>query len=246
MELAAKGRHLPFMTANVRLNDRFHVVLGDDSFIERAYWIWRQIGNIATEIKQAQVKVSTDLIVTLPQDCEFVKSLTTTDFEDALHYGGSFGDYYFNPKGRNPEVKPDPATTSVEANVRTSLTTVPGERVDYQTYDGYLKITSPMMAGRSALLVYSSIVKGEDGLPLLNDIEAEAIAVTLALREAEMSLFRKEVGADVLVKYLSAESARLMTEAKLDEKISDDGFDAILDAKTSWGRKVFGSRINLH
>jgi hypothetical protein len=245
MELTAKGRHLPFFTANARLADRFHVVLGDDTFIERAYWIWRQIGNIATEPKVASVQVSTDLIVTLPQDCEFVDSLSTTDFQDELHYGGSFGDYSFNPKGRQPEVKPDPAMTSVEANVRSSLSVQPGERISYTTYDGYLKIASPLMAGRSAVLVYKSIVTGPDGLPLLNDVEAEAIAVTLALREGEMALFRREPGADVLVKYLSAESARLLTDAKSDEKISDDGLDAILDAKTSWGRKVYGSRINL-
>ena len=246
MGLTAKGRHLPFFTAAARLNDRSHIVFGDDTFVERAYWVWRQIGNIATESKVAFVNVSTDLIVTLPQDCEFVRSLSTTDFQDEMHSNGSFGDYYFNPKGRNPEVRPDPATTSTEANVRTPITTQPGERVDYSTYDGYLKVTSPLMAGRSAVLVYQSIVTGEDGLPLLNDIEAEAIAVTLALQEAEKALFRKEAGADVLVKYLSAESAKLMTEAKFDEKLSDDGLDQILDAKTNWGRKVYGSRYNLY
>jgi hypothetical protein len=245
MGLTAKGRHLSFFTANARLADRFHVVLGDDTFIERAYWIWRQIGNIATESKVASVQVSSDLIITLPQDCEFVKSVSTTDFQDNFHNRGSFGDYSFNSKGRSPEVRPDPAMTSVEANVRSPLTVQPGERVDYTTYDGYLKVTSPLMAGRSAMLVYSSILVGTDGLPLLNDIEAEAIAVTLALREAEMGLFRKEPGANILVQYLSAESAKLMTSAKNDEIISDDGLDQLLDVKTSWGRKVFNSRFNM-
>jgi hypothetical protein len=100
------------------------------------------------------------------------------------------------------------------------------------------------MAGSNAMLVYSSIVAGEDGLPLLNDLEVEAIAITMALREAESGLFRKEPGAQLLVQYLSPLSERALCDAKSDEKISDDGLDAMLDQKTSWGRKVYGSRFN--
>ena len=244
MELAAKGRHLPFMTAAARLKDRFQISLGDDNFIERAYFIWRSIGNIATETKVAKVVVGSDLVVTLPQDCEFVDTLVTTDFQDSMHNNGSFGDYSFSPKGRAPEVRPDPAMTSVEANVRSSMAVVPGERISYQTYPGYLKIASPLMAGSNAMLVYSSIVAGEDGLPLLNDLEVEAIAITMALREAESGLFRKEPGAQLLVQYLSPLSERALCDAKSDEKISDDGLDAMLNQKTSWGRKVYGSRFN--
>jgi hypothetical protein len=245
MELQAKARHLPFMTAYSRLVDRYGIVLDDDTFIERAYWIWRSIGNIATEIKVAQVNVSSDLVVTLPQDCEFIRSVTTTEFQDDMHQGGSFGDYSYNAKGRNPESRPDPTTTSVEANVRSLISTQPGERVDYKTYPGYLKVTSFLLAGKSVTVVYASIVVGEDGLPMLNDIEAEAIAVTLALREAERSLFAAQPGAADTVKYLLVESNRLLTDAKSDEKISDDTLDALLDIKTSWGRKVYGSRMNL-
>ena len=253
MELQAKSRHLPFMTASARLNDRFGISYDDDTFIERAYYIWREIGNIAVELKSALLTVSMDLVVTLPQDCEFIRSLTTSDFQDDLHGGGSFGDYKYTPKGRMPAVKPDPTTTSVEANIKASGAMVSGESISYKTYDGYLKLESPIMAGRHAQLVYNAVVKGEDGLPLLNDIEVEAIAVTLALREAEKDLFRSGAGfsartgqAAPMVTYLKAESDRLMASAKTPEKISDDGLDKLLDVKTSFGRKVFGKRFNFY
>lgn len=253
MELTAKGRHLPFMTVAARLKDRFEISMGADDFVERAYYIWRSIGNIATEVKVAAVFVSSDLIVTLPQDCEFVRSLTTTEFQDDRNFDGSYGDYSFSPKGRSPEVKPDPVTVSIEANVRASISTVAGERVSYETYDGYLKVASPMLAGKSVALVYTSMVKGEDGLPLLNDLEVEAIVVTLALKEAEKELFRSGAGfhprtgtVAPLVTYLKSESDRLLCAAKSDEKISDDGLDQLLDIKTSWGRKVFNSRFNFY
>lgn len=251
MELQAKARHLPFMTVSTRLNDRFHISMDDSTLIERGYWIWRSIGNIAVDVKSANVQVSSDLVVTLPQDCEFVKSLTTRGFQDVRNFDGSFGDYSFTPKGRAPEVKPDPTTVSVEANVRAMISTTPGERIDYKTYPGYLKITSPLMAGQSAVLIYNTIVTGPDGLPLLNDPEVEAIVVTLALREAEADLFRggatfnaRTGQAAALVTYLKAESDRLLCDAKAPEKISDDGLDQLLDMKTSWGRKVFNSKMN--
>ena len=253
MELTAKGRHLPFMTIAARLQDRFNISYGVDDFVEKAYYIWRSIGNIATETKVAAVFVSEDLVVTLPQDCEFVRSLTTTDFEDSINFGGSFGDYSFSPKGRAPEVKPDPNVTSIESNVRASISTVAGERLSYETYPGYLKLASPMMAGKSAQLVYSSMTTDTDGLPLLNDLEVEAIVVTLALRESELSLFRAGAGFNAktgavapLVTYLKTESDRLLCAAKSDEKISDDGLDQLLDIKTSWDRKVFHSRFNMY
>ena len=250
MELQAKARHLPFMTGSTLLNDRFGVSWDDDTYIERAYYIWRSIGNIAVELKVANIVVGMDLIVTLPQDCEFIRSLTTTDFQDWRQGGGSFGDYHYTPQGRKPGVKPDPSTTSVAANVRMSDSEVNGEAVSYKTYDGYLKIESPLMAGRSVSLVYNSIVTGEDGLPLLNDIEVEAIAVTLALREAESKLFRegnlKGSTAASLVKYLSPLSEKLLCAAKAPEKISDDALDKLLDVKTSFGRKVYGKRFNFY
>lgn len=252
MELQAKSRHLPFMTASTRLNDRFGISYDDDTYIERAYWVWRDIGNIAVELKTALLTIGMDLVVTLPQDCEFVRSLTTTDFQDDLHGGGSFGDYKYTPKGRGPAVKPDPTTTSVEANVKASDAMVSGEAISYKTYDGYLKLESPIMAGRHARLVYNAITTGEDGLPLLNDIEVEAIVVTLALREAEKDLFRdggfnaRSGQAAPKVTYLKAESDRLMAAAKAPEKISDDALDKLLDVKTSFGRKVFGKRFNFY
>jgi hypothetical protein len=150
-----------------------------------------------------------------------------------------------------PEVRPDPATVSVEANVKTPLYNVPGERVSFETYDGYLKVASPLMATRQAILVYSSILVGEDGLPLLNDPEVEAIVYMLALQNAEKELFRSGAGFNArtgavapLVTYLKAESDKAMCAAKADEKISDDALDKFLDIKTSWGRKVFGNRFN--
>jgi len=48
-----------------------------------------------------------------------------------------------------------------------------------------------------------------------------------------------------MLQYISLEASRLMTAAKIDERINDDGLDKLLNIKSSWDRKVYGRRINL-
>lgn len=244
MEHGSKARTLPFMTASTRLNDRFNISYDDDTFIERAYWVWRQIGNIATEIKEAVVNIGADLIVTLPQDCEFVKGLVSEDFQDARNFDGSYGDYQTTPKGKMPEVRPDPSTVSMESNVRSTTSVVPGESVAYKIYPGYLKVVSPMMAGQTASLLYYCIEKDPDGLPYLNDVEADTISIVLAKQELERRAFSGDMSAVNMLKWVSSQADIAMAAAKIsDEKISDDDLDRLLDIKTSFDRKVHSSRF---
>lgn len=242
MDHGAKARSLPFMTASIRLNDLVDISWDDDTFIERAYHVWREIGNIATEVKMANVNVGADLTITLPQDCEFIKGLVSTDFQNSRNFDGSFGDYQTTPKGKMPEVRPDESTVSMESNVRSTTSTVPGESVAYKVYPGYLKVVSPMMAGQSAVLLYSCIEKDPDGLPYLNDPEVEAIALTLAKQELERRVFRGEQAALPALQIFGPKADIAMANAKSPEKLNDDDLDRLLDIKTSWGRKTHSSR----
>ena len=244
MEHGSKARSLPFMTASTRLNDLYDISYDDDTFIERAYWVWRQIGNIATEVKVAHVNIGADLTITLPQDCEFIKGLVSTDFQNSRNFDGSFGDYQTTPKGKMPEVRPDPSTVSMESNVRSSTSVVPGESVAYKVFPGYLKVVSAMMAGQTADLLYYCIEKDPDGLPYVNDLEAEAIAIWLAKQELERRAFRGDKGAIEMLVYIGPRAEIAMAAAKSsDEKISDDDLDRLLDIKTSFGRKTHSSRF---
>ena len=244
-ELEPKSNKLPFQTARARLSSRYQISLETDDFIERGYYIWRDIGNIAIEEEKFTIQVPADGVVELPSNCEFVESVTSHEevFPDNLH-NTTRSKYSMDSAGYRHDVRPNKATTSIEDAVRASEKYSYGTSVNYTTRDRNLVVSSPAMFNRLVTVRYSAIAMDEEGLPLLNEKEVHAIAANLALQEAEKKLFAGMRGAPDLVGYLKTEADRLLQAAKTPERISDDELDKVLDIKTSWDRKVYGRRFS--
>lgn len=240
MELAAKSNHLPFKTAKARLKSRYGITLTEDDFIEKAYYIWREIGNIATIPRTYSAVVPQDLVIYVPKDCEFVQAVTSPSLVDAR---GNSGTITHNSGGRVMEMRPSPAmlTNDYEAKVSTTLKPE-GETVNYITGEGYIQLTDMDMYGRTVNIVYDAIDRDVEGLPKLNDREVEAIVANLALQQAQIDMFSRIAGSDKIYAMLKPEADRAMVAAKLPEKISDDAIDRAMDIKVSWDRKTFGNR----
>jgi len=239
MELGAKKNHLPFKTAKARLKSRYGITISEDDFIEKAYYIWREIGNIATDAKFYSVTVPQDLIIYLPKDCEFVNSVTSGSMSDAM---GNSGTITMNSGGRVMEVRPSAGMLTNDYESRVNNLHPEGESVNYIIGDGFIKLTTQDFFGRVVAIQYDAISIDEDGLPLLNDKEVEAISANLALQQAQIEMFKRVQGADKLYAMLQPEAVRLMVAAKTPEKISDEALDRMLDIKVSWDRKTFGNR----
>lgn len=245
-ELEPKSNRLPFQTARARLSSRYQISLETDDFIERGYYVWRDIGNIATETDSFTVQVPVNGVVELPSNCEFVEAVTShEDVTPDTLINTTRSKYQTNSGGYKQDSRPDKSATSIEDNVRASKSYQYGTSVNYTTGDGHIVISSPAMYNRLVTVRFSAIAKDDEGLPLLNEKEVHAIAANLALQEGEKKLFQGMKGADVLVQYLKLESDRLLQAAKTPERITDDELDKALDIKTSWDRKVYGKRFNL-
>ena len=246
MELGAKNNRLPFLTARARMVSRYGINIDKDTFIERAYYIWRDIGNIAPTNRRFSITVPPDRIVELPSDCEFLRTVTTDDgILPNTAENTSRGRYSYDSTGIQAEVLPDAAMTSATAAVRASKSYQYGEDVNYTTGDGFIEISSATMINRTVTIQYQSIAVDKDGLPMINEREASAISANMALQEAEKSMFAGTKGAEIMVQYLKQEADRLMLAAKIPEKITDDAIDKVLDIKTSWNRKVYGRKFNM-
>ena len=134
--------------------------------------------------------------------------------------------------------------------INQSITMSRGKSVNY-TNEGNnsIRITSIDALNRDVMVVYRSFDTDEDGLPFLNDKEVAAVAAGVAKREmvkkAFMGVALKDKTSVALLQYITAESARLLTAAKIDENITDDAIDKMLDVKTSWDRKQYGRRFHL-
>lgn len=215
--MSTADHKLPFLTAKARVKSRYGIEMELDDFIEKAYYIWRSIGNIATKSKTIEVVNPDNGMITLPSDCEFLDSVR---IKNNLYFTNGY-----SSSGKKVE--------ETEVNV------------EYVTVDDKnIKITSIGLEGLDLVIEYSSITVDPDGLPLLNDPEVEAIAANVAMQQSEINLFRNIAGADKQLQYIKPIADRLLLAAKSSEKLSDDNLNKILDIKTSWNRKTFGDRFD--
>jgi hypothetical protein len=246
MERAPKQRTLPFLTAFTRLKQQYPVEMTQDDFIESAYYVWRTIGNIATNEERFFVTVPDDQIIELPDNCEFIQAVTQIDDPKQFPTFDSGG-----PKDRHV---PSVYTQSYTPTKNESLNASRGESVNYKTLGkNTIQITSPDLIGRDLQITYKTMEVDEDGLPLLNDKEVAAIAAEVARQHLTAKMFSmvntKSSGAQAqisttMLQFITQEAARLMTAAKIDEKINDDALDKMLDVQTNWDRKLYGKRWN--
>ena len=246
MELEAKKRHIRFFTALASMKSKWDIYTDEDDFLEIAYPIWREIGNIASEDNNFEVKVPTDGIVQLPDNCEFVSSVKTFAFRDVDGFNESGNAYSYNSNGILLDVSPNKSNLSQQSAAGASENYNSGDDVNWTNGNGFIRVTSGNMVDKSVHIYYKSIYTDEDGLPFLDDKELKALTYNVALVLAERDLFRKIPGADVQVKYLKPLADVHMAAAKIPEKISDDALNRVLDAKIKRNFKTLGNPLNFN
>jgi len=237
MEREARPRSLPFMTSYARAQNLYALDMKEDDFIETAYSVWREIGNVARKPVRFFTKVPDDFIIELPPECDAIESVTLVNERVPATTYDSAG-----PKERR---SPAQFTQMNVPGLNESLTTSPGQSVGYVTERGAVRITSSEALNRDIMIVYKSIVVDDDGLPLINDKESAAIAAEVARRMVVREAFQGVAGREKLLQFIMGEADRLMAAAKIDEIINDDAIDKMLDIKTTWDRKIYGHRFDL-
>lgn len=120
----------------------------------------------------------------------------------------------------------------------------PGKLVKYDEGNGelYFNRNYPKV-----MVVYHGYFVDDEGLPLINEKEQRAIAAFVAY----FTLYKeslKRVNVDKynfkyniqLLQSIKEDWLRLCNAARVKERLNQNDMDRILDAKTSWNRKIFG------
>jgi len=243
MERNAKKRHLPFLTSYAKAKQRYGLEMNKDEFIELAYDVWRSIGNTAVITHRFFTKVPDDLIIELPVNIEFIESVTSVDQQAVVTT--------FDSGGEKERHVPAMAVRSNIPDKNQSETTSPGSTINYTLVsDNAIRITSPDMLNTDIMVVYRTIDTDEDGLPILNDKEVSAIAAETARRDLVRRVMQGQAANAnnaivTMLQMMTSEADRLMAAAKIDESITDDALDKLLDIKFSWDKKQYGRRFSL-
>lgn len=235
-----------FMHGKYLLKRLFGIDLQEDDYIEDAYSVWRDIGNIAAAIHSYEATVGEDMLIVLPCNCEFIESVGTGDYN--LDSDGDLIISYnetsniLNANSFLPDVRID--STQLLWPIQYSKLHPTGGFIDYTVINKngakYLQF-SPDHIGYKVTVIYRGIIADDDGNPCITRKEAEAIAYKINYMETQLGAYTGDPEKAKLIQLAKSSSDVKMQAAKIPEYLSQNFLDELLSAQTRHDRKVFNS-----
>lgn len=220
-----------FHQALFQANLLYDVELDEDDFEDIALIAWSKLGNKRVKLYNYRAEInSEDGSVDLPCNCWEVEAVTC-DFEDwnyTTNYS-NFGDFDTALIEQWIEWQKR-STDPLYTHGRFARFEQVGNKLYFKHKHGHVHI------------LYKGIVSDENGLPQLTDKEVSAIAVYVAyVQFYKEGLKNRNPQTIQLSQDLERQWKIMCDAARVDEYINQNEMNEILDAKTSWSRKSYGS-----
>lgn len=207
----------------------YETELTPDEFEEIGMIAWGKIGNKQTKLYRYRSKIDCEtLTVDLPCNCDEIEAVTY-DFEDWRYV-------------TNDTVNGDYQSQFIENYIEgrklyNSPYYISGKFAKYERVNDTLYFDKDY---GSVNILYKGIIVDDDGLPYVNEKEKDAIACYLAytkrfkegLRTHNQNIIQE-------AQLLEQRWYRLCDAARVPQYINQNEMNEILDAKTSWNRKIF-------
>lgn len=220
-----------FHYAMVLANQFYGTEMQPEDFEELGIIAFNKIGNKRSKLHSGCVVVTQDNTVELPENCSRIEALTY-NFEDAR---------FTSPLHDYGDIDSIVTEQWIERSKQlTSPDYISGRYVKYTQNGNTLYLKDDFKGDTLNILYYEDIVDDE-GLPQVTEKEAQAIAAFVA----SAILFKKGIATNnsnmiQLSQVLDRKTATLIDQARIPDSISQNEMNEILDAKTSWDRKVYG------
>ena len=218
-----------FHQALFHSNLLYGVEMNDNEFEEVGLIAWNFIGNKQTRLYKTSSQIETpDNIVQLPCNCDIVEAVTY-DFEDwdyttSLNVNGDLNSRFAEQYIESRKTFKNPLYIS-------------GKYAKYERSGDILYFNKNY--GKVNIL-YRGVILDEDGLPLINDKESIAIATFIAWRKKyKEGLMTNNGNIIKAAQLLQQDWLKYCDAARVPEYINQNEMNEILEAKTSWNRKIF-------
>lgn len=222
-----------FHEATYQANLMYGIEIPPEDAEEIGLIAYNKIGNKRMKLYRYCAKVSCDNTIELPCNCEEIEAITY-DFEDwnytsNIHNYGDWKSNFVENYNEYLKVLKDKLYQS-------------GRFVHYERV-GDIIYLDKNYGGKIFILYYGEVLD-DDGLPELTDKEVEAVACFIAyvitykkaLKTMNNALMNQAI-------QLKRDWASLCDAARIPYHISQNEMNEILDAKTSWNRKVYGKSL---
>lgn len=220
-----------FHYAMVLANQLYNVDMEPEDFEELGIIAFNKIGNKRSRLHKGCVVVTNDNTIILPENCSRIEALTY-NFEDAR---------FTSPLHDYGDVDSIVTEEWIERNKQfTSPDYISGKYVKY-TQSGNTLYLKDDLRNQTLNILYDEDIVDDDGLPQITEEEAQAIAAYVA----SINMFKKGIATNnqnllQISQLLDRKVATLIDQARIPESLSQNEMNEVLDAKTSYDRKVYG------
>jgi hypothetical protein len=219
-------------TAQAMLKDRYGVEMNPDLFLEWARDAVRRIGFNIDTIK-VKTKAIEDGFVYLP--CEaFVIRAVTVDWD-------VFGSWSAVEIGED-NYKIVNNMGGVEKDHRNNPNVLKGNSIDFEVVGNNVIQVSKEFEDRDVYVLVDAKITDAEGYPMVTEKQASAICDWCAFIFAQRNAFAGKKGMDVM--YMKTVADMAIAGARVEEYVSDNEWDDVLDAKVSFGRKSYNRPFN--
>ena len=217
---------LNFNTAYTYISSLYGITMDHNEFETVGLIAYDKIGNKQTEIKgeffdtiNGQIELPCDVLSIEAVFAEFPDMVTTSNLERFPQVASSFIERYIN-----------------YWKINESLLYNDGKLLKYTQVGSTLHFDKDY---RNVLVLYRANLVDGEGHPYINTKEAEAIAAYCAYTYMKKQAIRtKDQGAAQLATSFQQEWGRLLSRARVPEKVSQNDLDKVLDAMVSMDRKA--------
>lgn len=227
-------------TALTMMNDEYAVEMDDDTFIERAYKIWRAIGNRAQAYHILKAPIDEEQKIWLPGNVEFIENVTSLQmFKDI--WGSEMIVFSNGTITLNEDYLISVITDDILAKtvLNASRARIEGLYVDYSHNGDHITFKSKDTIGTFMIVLYKGVISDDQALPKITYKESEAIAAGVAFIHYKKLALMGDGSAASMLQMLKDDKDRLIGLARIPDHINNNVMDKILDAQSSFDRKNY-------
>ena len=223
---------LNFYTAYSHLYDVYGVEVNEDLFETLGMIAWNKIGNRQSRIYNIQLKPEADQYggwyIELPCNVDSIEAVTAC-----------YEDYQKTSSTENfPGILSLPTENHIEfEKYGTNDLYISGKFLKYRQNGNSLYFTEPYSAVN---ILYHGTYADEDGLPYLNIKEVDAIALYIVYTDGFKKARQTHDQATQQMAMLDKQLwDKACSAARVPMSVSQNEMNEILDANTSWNRKMY-------
>ena len=232
----AKFPEYNFMSAWGIMDEYYPLLMDQDTFLEKAWHGWKQIGNKFSYLHVYEAKIPNDGILEIPDNVEAIDVVTSNEhFYNYYINNSRYESMFFYRDGSLLKKLSDLKKPVFQNELSNRL----GVDINYELHGSNILHFDTGLEGLEVCIVYTGIISDEDCNPMITYKEAEAMAHYVAYVEIRRKAFMGDKNMAALIQLAKQESDIAIAAATIPEQLNENLMEQVFNTKTSFDRKSY-------